>query len=146
MNKISISILLTILISCQQLEPNDKLVKALSDQSIPIRGNLVKIDEQTYRLDYYDIYESDSHFEQLSSKGYQGGGPTWLGITYGAIQLSNPELLDQIRFDDEADGLAIWSSGRPTLEQIGRLISTIKSDDLLMNHCIDIAEANWRIE
>jgi hypothetical protein len=147
MNKIKAVILPLLFIACQQqfpLEP--KLIDALTDESITIRGNLIEIDQQTYRLDYYDGDEPDSHYEQLASKGYQGGGPTWLGITYGAIKLSDPNLLDDIRFDDEADGLAIWSSNKSTLEQIGRLLSTIKSDERLLNDCIKVAEANWTME
>ncbi|UII20723.1 Imm51 family immunity protein [Fulvivirga ligni] len=146
MKNISTLLIPLLLIACQQFEPEPKLVNALTDESISIRGNIVEIDERTYRLDYYDVHEPDSHYEQLSSRGFQGGGPTWLGITYGAIKLSNPELLDNIRFDDEAEGLAIWSSSRSTLEQIGRLISTVKSDEQLLNICIQVAEANWKME
>ena len=135
------------IMACQQkLEPEPKLINALTDESLAIHGNLIEIDERTYRLDYYDVYEPDSHYEKLASKGYHGGGPTWLGITYGAIKLSNVELMDGIRFDDEAEGLAIWGYDRLTLLQIGRLISVIKTDEQLMNKCIAVAEAEWKME
>ncbi|MEQ8474003.1 MAG: Imm51 family immunity protein [Marinoscillum sp.] len=146
MKNISTLLIPFLLIACQQFEPEPKLVNALTDETITIRGNIVEIDDRTHRLDYYDVHEPDSHYEQLSSRGFHGGGPTWFGITYGAIKLSNPELLDNIRFDDEAEGLAVWSSNRSTLEQIGRLISTVKSDEQLMNNCINVAETNWKME
>jgi len=147
MKKIPPVILLLLLISCQQqFDPEQKLVNALTGQSITIRGNLIEIDKRTYRLDYYDVHEPDSHYEQLASKGYQGGGPSWLGITYGAIKLSNEAFLCKIRFDDEADGLAIWSSDKPALQQIGRLISVVKADEQLLNRCITVAEAHWQME
>ena len=136
-----------ILISCiQKFDPEPKLVEALKNESISIRGNLIDMNERVYRLDYYDIYEPDSHYELIVAKGYHGGGPTWLGIIYGAITLSNLELLDQIRFDDEAEGLTIWSQNKSALEQIGRLISVVKSNEKLMDDCINVAKAKWKME
>jgi hypothetical protein len=82
----------------------------------------------------------------LSSNGYQGGGPSWLGIVYGAIQLSDPTILTKIQFDDEADGLAIWSSNKETLMKIGRLISVIKSDEAVLKHAIQVAEQAGEME
>lgn len=146
-NKTIVLLLLVLLFACQQqYQSESKLFDALTDESVSIRGSLVEIDKRTYRLDYYDVYESDSHYEQLASRGYQGGGPTWLGITYGAVKLSEPALLDEIRFDDEAEGLAIWSSNKLALEQVGRLIAAVKSDEQLMSQCIKVAESDLIME
>lgn len=106
----------------------------------------MEISQSMYRLDYYDVSEKDSHYQFLSSQGYQGGGPSWLGITYGAIKLSETALLDKIRFDDEADGLAIWSSDKEALLKIGRLLSVIKSDETILKQAIQVAEENGEME
>ena len=128
------------------MEKNKKLLNALSNSEIKVRGNLVEISPEEFRLDYYDADEQDSHYNFLSLNGYQGGGPSWLGIIYGAIQLSDPEIMTKIRFDDEAAGLAIWSSDKETLLKIGRLISVIKSDEAILKQAIQVAEQDGEME
>jgi len=130
----------------KQAKKNEKLVNSLTDKKVGIRGNIIEISKTEFRLDYYDIDEEDSHSEFLVSEGYQGGGPSWAGIIYGAIKMSDPELFNEIRFDPEAQGLAIWSSERSILEKIGRLISTVKSDDLILAQAIKVAKRNWQME
>ncbi|WP_205500878.1 Imm51 family immunity protein [Rufibacter psychrotolerans] len=141
--------ILLLLMSCSkgsQTPKNEKLVLALNNPDLAIRGTLVEISPNEYRLDYYDVHEKDSHLAFLSKKGYQGGGPTWLGIIYGAIQLSDPAIEAKIRFDDEAEGLAIWSSDKESLEKIGRLISVVKSDESVMAQAIQVAEQAGEME
>ena len=139
--------LIFIVANCSgQIEKNQKLINSLNDSEMEIRGNLIEMGENDYRLDYYDVYEKDSHYKFLESKGYQGGGPSWLGIIYGAIKLSEPDLLIGIRFDDEAEGLAIWCSDKSKLEKIGRLISMVKSDDELLMKAIKVAENDGQME
>jgi len=135
-----------VFISCVgSVQPNQKLIAALTDEKIAIRGSLNKIDHE-FRLDYYDVYEDDTHYEFLESKGYQGGGPSWYGIIYGAIKLSDPSILSGVRFDIEGEGLAMWSTDKVKLQKIGRLISTIKSDQIILMKSIYIAEKNWKME
>ncbi|MFD2245434.1 Imm51 family immunity protein [Pontibacter ruber] len=147
--KLLYTFLFLILMSCSgngQTAKNDKLVKALNNSTLETRGKLVEISPNEYRLDYYDVHEEDSHFEYLSEKGYQGGGPSWLGIIYGAIQMSDPAIHSEISFDDEAEGLAIWSSDKESLEKIGRLIYVVKSDENIMMEAIKVAEQAGEME
>lgn len=129
-----------------QTGKNDKLVNALNNSNLQIRGNLVEISPNQYRLDYYDVHEKDSHLEFLNERGYQGGGPSWLGIIYAAIQMSDPTIEAKIRFDDEAEGLAIWSSDKKSLEKVGRLISVVKADESIMLKAIEVAEQAGEME
>ncbi len=139
--------LLLLMISCNApMEKNVQLVNALNNPKLKIRGNLIKVGTDEYRLDYYDVSEKDSHYNFLSANGYQGGGPSWLGIVYGAAHLSDPQLLTNIRFDDEAEGLAIWSSDKETLLKIGRLISVMKSDEAILKQAIQVAEQDGEME
>ncbi|WP_272151329.1 Imm51 family immunity protein [Tenacibaculum aiptasiae] len=138
---------LLITVSCnKQVQKNQKLIHSLTDEGIEIRGNLIQVNKLEFRLDYYDVYEKDSSFEFLKTKGYQGGGPSWAGIIYGAIKMSDEILLEEIRFDDEAEGLAIWSSDKSKLEKIGRLISVIKLDERILMQAIEIAEISGKME
>jgi Immunity protein 51 len=125
---------------------NDKLVRALLDNTIPIKGHIVKISNAEFRLDYYDVYEKGSSVKLLEKLKYQGGGESWVGIIYGAIKLSDPSLLKDVRFDPEADGVAIWSNKYGILEKIGRLLSVIKSDEKILMECIKVAEKNSQME
>lgn len=62
------------IVSCSgQVQKSQKLVNSLTNEKIEIRGSLVKVNESEFRFDYYDIYEKDSHFKFLESKGYQDG-------------------------------------------------------------------------
>lgn len=140
-------LMLLLFIGCSTpMEKNNQLLNALNNSEIKIRGNLIEISQTEYRLDYYDASEQDSHYNFLSSNGYQGGGPSWLGIIYGAIQLSDPIIMTKIHFDDEASGLAIWSSDKETLMKIGRLISIIKSDEAILKQAIHVAEQEGKME
>lgn len=125
---------------------NPKLINALSDTTVMIRGNLIELAASDYRFDYYDLDEPDSHGEYLTQLGYHGGGPSWKGIVFGAIKLSDPSLLNKIRFDEEADGLAIWSVDKASLEKIGRLINVVKTDSLIMQDCITRAKKSFKME
>lgn len=129
-----------------QTAKNEKLVEALNNSELVIRGTLIRVGQTDYRLDYYDYHEQDSHAEFLNAKGYGGGGPSWLGIVYGAIKLADPTILDNIRFDDESDGLAIWSTDKESLIKIGRLISMVKTDERLLLQAIQVAEQNGQME
>jgi hypothetical protein len=146
MKLIYIFVILMVTACSGQTEKNQKLINSLNNTKMEIRGKLIEISETEYRLDYYDTYEEDSHYNFLDSMGYQGGGPSWLGIIYGAIQMSEPLLLEEIRFDDEAAGIAIWSSNKSSLEKIGRLITEIKSDNELLIKAIKIAEQDGQME
>lgn len=73
-------------------------------------------------------------------------GPSWVGIIYGAIKMSDKTLLERVRFDDEAEGLAIWSLDKSNLEKIGRLISVMKSDETILIQAIEVAKKNWKME
>ncbi|MES2733649.1 MAG: Imm51 family immunity protein [Bacteroidota bacterium] len=125
---------------------NNKLVDALENVTIKPRGELVEISSTNFRLDYYDVSEKDTHVKFLEAHDYQGGGPSWLGIIYGAVKMSDPSLLDRIRFDDEADGIAIWSSEKEILMKIGRLISVVKRDEKILIEAIRIAEEDGQME
>lgn len=128
------------------VEKNEVLINALEDVSIEIRGNLVDIPSHDFRFDYYDVSEEDTHFPFLQNQGFQGGGYSWEGIVYGAIMLSDPSILNKIRFDAEAEGLAIWSSDKTSLQKIGRLITVLKRDDSILNACIKVAVSHSKIE
>ena len=125
---------------------SEELFISLTDQRIEPRGHLVELEPRLFRLDYYDVSEPDSHYEFLSKRGYQGGGPSWLGIIFGAIRMSDPEILQRIRFDEEGDGLAIWGSEKESLTQIMRLIAKVKSDDRLLLKAIQVAEEFGEME
>ncbi|MFK8059769.1 MAG: hypothetical protein AB8B78_06710 [Polaribacter sp.] len=146
MKKIFFILSLFIFFGCNSQENKEpELLDALTNNSIATRGQIHKIDSE-YRLDYYDVYEKDSHMKFLQKRGYQAGGPSWLGIIYGAIMLSDDKILTQIKFDDEAEGIAIWSKNKKSLEKISRLISVVKSNDKLLLKCISIADKNWKME
>ncbi|MBN2528418.1 MAG: hypothetical protein JXR76_18665 [Deltaproteobacteria bacterium] len=110
------------------------------------RGKIVKLSEDSFRFDYYDVNEKDSSYEFLSSRGFHGGGPSWAGIIYGLIKLKDEKIFRQIDFDPESDGLAIWSSKRLPLENISTLIDEVKNDPSLMNKAIEIAMADSQME
>lgn len=128
------------------IEKNEKLVRAVQDSTITIRGKLITIAENDFRFDYYDVYESDSHSDYLQKNGFQGGGYSWEGFVYGAIKLSEPSILNSIRFDPEAEGLAIWSTDKSSLEKVGRLITVVKSDNEILTECINVAKKRFKME
>lgn len=128
------------------IEKNEQLLAAIQNPSIEMRGDLVKMTEDDFRFDYYDVSERDSHFRYLDKKGFQGGGYSWEGIVYGAIMLSEPDILNSINFDPEGDGLAIFSKSQSSLEKIGRLIATLKSDNQILEECIAVAKRKRKME
>lgn len=65
---------------------------------------------------------------------------------YGAVQLSEPGLENNIRYDEEAEGLAIWSIDRSSLEKISRLVAAVKTNKTLLKKCIATAVADHRME
>ena len=139
--------LTTFILGCNSsIDRNEKLINAINDTTITIRGNIIVLSENDYRFDYYDVSESDSHSDYLQQEGYQGGGYSWEGIVYGAIKLSEPSILNSIRFDPEADGLAIWSQDRTSLEKIGRLIAVMKTDDKILIECIRVSKKRFKME
>jgi len=139
-------LLLSLFISCGgQTKKNEKLTAALNDTKLELRGKVIDFTPE-YRYDYYDFNEKDSDYKYFESKGFQGGGPTWAAIVYGAIQLSDPKILDQIRFDEEADGLAIWSEDKNVLVKIGRLVAAVKKDKKLLEESIAVATKDGRME
>lgn len=136
----------TILGCSNSITRNERLYNSLNDTTILIRGNIIEIGENDYRFDYYDVSESDSHSDYLQKKGFQGGGYSWEGIVYGAIELSDPSILNSIRFDPEAGGLAIWSRDKTSLEKIGRLIAVVKTDNEILMECMEIAQKKLKME
>ena len=120
--------------------------KILLDNDSPKRGRIIEIEFNKFRLDYYDVAEEDTSMFDLIDKQLQGGGETWDGIVNQAIQFVNPNLLIGVDFDPEADGLAIWSNNKPTLEQISRLIAVLKSDESFLDKCIETAKKAGTIE
>lgn len=147
MRKLYILIGFMTIISCSNsFDKNDKLLNAIGDTTITIRGNVIVISANDYRLDYYDISEIDSHSNFLQNKGFQGGGYSWEGIVFGAIELSDPGILNSIRFDPEAEGLVIWSTDRTSLEKIGRLIAILKTDEEVLMECIEVAQRRLKME
>jgi hypothetical protein len=142
-----ILILLLLIVSCTSSpKKNEKLSKALDNSAIVMRGTIVKIPNSELRFDYYDTYEKDSDVKTLERMNYQSGGYSWEGIIYGAITLSDEGLLDKVRFDPEADGIAIWSNDEEALKKIGRLITVIKTDKEVLKQCIKTAEDSWKME
>lgn len=140
-------IIIFLIVSCNSsFKKNEKLINALNNPNITMRGTVIKIPNSEFRFDYYDSDEKDTDVKTLQSMNYQGGGDSWAGIVYGAIKLSDESLLEKIRFDPEAEGLAIWSNDEESLRKIGRLISVIKADKIVLNQCIKTAEDNWQME
>ena len=60
--------------------------------------------------------------------------------------MSDETILSQIKFDDESDGIAIWSKNKNTLEKVSRLISVVKSNKNLLLKSIAVAEKKWKME
>lgn len=99
------------------------------------------VSEKNFRYDYYDVRESDSSYQQLAAMGYQGGGPSWAGIVFGLLKLKQPRLMRKLRFDEEGEGLAIWSADRNALQLVAELVTQAKSDKDLLKQAIAKAVA-----
>lgn len=136
-------ILIIILVSFLPLNANIlsimKLKNALTDNSVSMRGDISEISENQFIYQFYDYHEDDSHFSYFEEKGYQGGGDTWAALVEAAINLSDKSLLNELHLDPEADGLAIHSRERQTLEKVGRLVYLLKTDKAVLEDCIEEA-------
>lgn len=106
-----------------------------------LRGRVVNV-EGRFRYEYFDVNEPDSSAAWLQAKGFQGGGPSWAGIVHGLVKLKRPELFDALEFDEEADGLVIWSTNRDALFAVARLVTDVKTDETLMKKAIEVANAD----
>jgi hypothetical protein len=105
------------------------------------RGALGEVAPGEFRYDYYDVREADSSLDYLAAKGFRGGGESWTGIVYGLLMLRRPDVLELVRFDPEAEGLAVRSSNREALETIARLVTDAKQDRYLLDLAIKTAVA-----
>lgn len=104
------------------------------------------VSEKNFRYDYYDVREPDSSYQRLAAMGYQGGGPSWAGIVFGLLKLKQPRLMRKLRFDEEGEGLAIWSADRNALQLVAELVTQAKSDKDLLKQAIAKAVAAGQME
>lgn len=125
----------------QQSIATPQFIDASKDATIQIRGKISN-ENGEFRLDYYDIYEDDSSLDKLKELGYHGGGPSWLGIVYGAIVLTEEKMLDEVIIDVEKEGVVIWSKDKNALLKVGRLISLVKKDETAFDKALDIAKVD----
>ncbi|CAL2065010.1 hypothetical protein [Tenacibaculum sp. 190524A05c] len=116
----------------------EKLQTAISDATVPFQGKLQQ-ENGKFRYDYHDVYQQDSMAKDLQASGYHGGGPSWLGIIYGAFKLCDNNLIDEIEMKVEVTGVTFWSANKEDLEKIGRVVNTIKTEDNLLQLAIDKA-------
>lgn len=121
-------------------EIDDKIESVLENHLKPIRG---KISEENgvFSLFYFDTYEKDTHAKFLQSKGYHGGGPSWLAIIYTAFNIFDPNIIDSLKFDVEVSGVTFKTSNKEDLLMIARVIALIKSDEAILLEMIERAKA-----
>jgi len=110
------------------------------------RGSIGQKSASSYWYSYYDINESDSHYEYLAGIGYQGGGPSWAGIVYGLLSLQAPAVLERVQFDPEGEGLMVWGKSRADLETIESLVRRVKCDAGLLGEAITVAKREGKME
>lgn len=120
-------------------ESKELLTKALTDTSLTKRGK-IQPDEADFRIDYDDVYETDTQAKFLQDKGFHGGGPSWVGIIYGAFNLCGNDLIEKLDSDVSVTGVSFWSSSKEELEMIARVIEVIKSDEKILLEVIEIAK------
>ncbi len=120
-------------------ESKDVLSKAINETSEKVRG-VIKPDSGAFRLDYDDVYESDTQAKFLQEKGFHGGGPSWLGIIYGAFTICQDTLIANMDSDVSLTGVSFWSDSKDDLEKIRRVISVIKSDEKILLEAIENAK------
>lgn len=120
-------------------EVDDKIEAVLEDHLKPMRG---KISEENgvFSLFYFDTYEKDSHAKFLQSKGYHGGGPSWLAIIYTAFNIFDPNIIDGLKFDVEVSGVTFKTNNKEDLLMIARVIAVIKSDETILLEMIKRAK------
>lgn len=116
----------------------EKIQTAISDTSVKFQGKLQQ-EAGKFRYDYHDVYQEDSLAKDLQASGYHGGGPSWLGIIYGAFKLCDNNLIDEVEMKVEVTGVTFWSANKEDLEKIGRVVGTIKTDDAILQLAIDKA-------
>ncbi|WP_408040172.1 hypothetical protein [Tenacibaculum amylolyticum] len=116
----------------------DDVKNAMGDTSVKVQGKLQE-ENGKFRYDYHDIYQEDSLAKDLQASGYHGGGPSWLGIIYGAFKLCGNDLIDNLEMKVEVTGVTFWSTNKEDLEKIGRVVSLIKSNDAVLQASIDKA-------
>jgi hypothetical protein len=116
----------------------EKLQTAITDTSVKFQGKLQQ-ESGKFRYDYHDVYQEDSLAKDLQASGYHGGGPSWLGIIYGAFKLCDNNLIDEVEMKVEVTGVTFWSANKEDLEKIGRVVGTIKTDDAILQLAIDKA-------
>ena len=120
-------------------ESKDLLSKAINETSDQTRG-VIKEDTGAFRLDYDDVYEKDTHAKFLQGKGFHGGGPSWLGIIYGAFTLCGDELISKTDSDISVTGVSFWSESKDDLEKIRRVIAVLKGNETILMEAIEIAK------
>lgn len=128
----------------KQLPPKESTAIVVNGRTL--RGRIVHVSEKNFRYDYYDVHEPDSSYQQLAAMGYQGGGPSWAGIVFGLIKLKQPRLMSKLRFDEEGEGLAVWSDDRKALQLVAELVTQAKSDKDLLKQAIAKAVAEGEME
>ena len=111
-----------------------------------LRGTIVRVSENELRYDYYDVDEPDSISAALQAKGFQGGGESWAGIVHGLVMLEQPSLMSRLRFDPEAEGLAVWSADRQSLEAVALLVTRARAEPKLLEAAIARAKADGEME
>ncbi|WP_157811791.1 hypothetical protein [Tenacibaculum sp. SZ-18] len=116
----------------------EKIQTAISDTSVKFQGKLQQ-EAGKFRYDYHDVYQENSLAKDLQASGYHGGGPSWLGIIYGAFKLCDNNLIDNVEMKVEVTGVTFWSASKEDLEKIGRVVASIKGDDAILQLAIDKA-------
>jgi hypothetical protein len=105
-------------------------------------GQLVKVAQDLYRYDYV----GHALTPMLQKKGYQGGGESWAGIARGVMALEAPELEAEVRFDPEADCLALWATAAAPLRAVDALLARVERDATLRKRALARAAADNVIE
>lgn len=119
---------------------DDKIEKALDDHLMDARGKISE-EEGVFSLFYFDVFEKDSHAKYLQDKGYHGGGPSWLAITYAAFNIFEPNIIDSVQYELDTSGITFKTGNREDLQMISRVIALIKSDETILNEMINRAKA-----
>lgn len=110
------------------------------------RGRLFQRDNGLWAWSYYDVSEPDSSYDVLEAQGFQGGGPSWVGIIHGLVALRAPERHGDIDMDDESDGLVVTSRNQEALRVVARLVAEAKRDPALLDAAIKRAQADGEME
>ncbi len=139
LKKIFTLILIFTLSTSYAQETKEQINNAITDVTLETRGKLSQ-ENAKHRFDYHDVYEKDTQAKFLQGKGFHGGGPSWLGIIYGAFTLCENDLIDKIEMNVEVTGITFWSTDKTDLEKIGRVVKIIKSNEQILLEVIEIAK------